>query len=95
MNKTSLRDLGKVMASWHGSQPCHGEGDGITQWSYKPCYAGQPKMDRSWGTVLTKYGPLKKGMAKHSSILALRTPWTVWKGKNMTPENHQLNGHES
>ena len=24
---------------------------------------------------------LKKGMASHFSILALRTPWTVWKGK--------------
>ena len=26
-------------------------------------------------------GPLEKGMASHFSILALRTPWTVWKGK--------------
>ena len=26
-------------------------------------------------------GPLEKGMANHFSILALRTPWTVWKGK--------------
>ena len=25
--------------------------------------------------------PLEKGMANHFSILALRTPWTVWKGK--------------
>ena len=30
---------------------------------------------------LTERGPLEKGMAKHFSILALRTPWTVWKGK--------------
>ena len=28
-----------------------------------------------------KCGPLEKGMANHFSILALRTPWTVWKGK--------------
>ena len=28
-----------------------------------------------------KRGPLEKGMANHFSILALRTPWTVWKGK--------------
>ena len=28
-----------------------------------------------------KRGPLEKGMANHSSILASRTPWTVWKGK--------------
>ena len=27
------------------------------------------------------FGPLEKGMANHFSILALRTPWTVWKGK--------------
>ena len=25
--------------------------------------------------------PLEEGMANHFSILALRTPWTVWKGK--------------
>ena len=31
--------------------------------------------------VLTKYGPLEKAMANHFSILALRTPWTIWKGK--------------
>ena len=39
----------------------------------------------------TKHGPLEEGMANHSIILALRTPWTVWKGKNilhqeMSPE---------
>ena len=34
-------------------------------------------MDRSWWRVLTKCGPLEKGMANHFSILALRTPWTV------------------
>ena len=41
-------------------------------------------MDRSWWRVLTKCGPLEKGMANHFSILALRTPWTVWKGKDRT-----------
>ena len=30
---------------------------------------------------LTEFGPLEKGMANHFSILALRTPWTLWKGK--------------
>ena len=30
-----------------------------------------------------KRGPLEKGMANHSSILASRTPWTVWKGKKI------------
>ena len=38
-------------------------------------------MDRSWSTGLTKSGPLEKGMANHFSILALKTPWTVWKRK--------------
>ena len=42
-----------------------------------------PKMDGSWWRVLTKHGPLEKGMANHFSILALITPWTVWKGKQI------------
>ena len=42
---------------------------------------GPPKTDRSWWRGLTECGPLEKGMANHFSILALRTPWTVWKGK--------------
>ena len=33
-----------------------------------------PKTDGSWWRVLTKCGPLEKGMANHFSILALRTP---------------------
>ena len=40
----------------HGSQPCHGEGACVTQWSYEPCCAEPPKMDRSWWRVLKKYG---------------------------------------
>ena len=36
-------------------------------------------MDRSWWRIQTKCGPLEKRMANHFSILALRTPWTVWK----------------
>ena len=42
-----------------------------------------PKMDGSWWRLLTKRGPLDKGMANHFSILALRIPQTVWKGKNI------------
>ena len=38
-----------------------------------------PKTDGSWWRVLTKCGPLEKGMANHSSILASRIPWTIWK----------------
>ena len=40
-------------------------------------------MDRSWWRVLTKHGPLEKGMANHFSFLALRTPWIVWRSKKI------------
>ena len=40
-------------------------------------------MDGSWWRDLTKCGPWEKGMANHFSILALRTPWTAWKGKKI------------
>ena len=41
----------------------------------------------SWWRVLTRCDPLEKGMANHFNILALRTPWTVWKGqKNETSD---------
>ena len=36
-------------------------------------------MVNSW----TECGPIGKGMGNHFSILALRTPWTVWKGKQI------------
>ena len=47
----------------------------------EPCHAGPPETDGSWRRVLTQRGPLEKGMAGHFCILALRAPWTVWKGK--------------
>ena len=50
-------------------------------WNYESCHVGPPKTDGSWWRVLPKHDPLEKGMANHFSILALRTPWTVWKGK--------------
>ena len=53
----------------------------LTQWNYEPCLGGSSKTDRSWWRVLTKHVPLEKGMANYFSILALRTPWTVWKSK--------------
>ena len=40
-------------------------------------------MDRSQWSVLTKHDPLEEGMANHCSILAWRTPWTVWKDKKI------------
>ena len=35
-----------------------------------------PTMQESWVQSLGQEGPLKKGMATHSSILAWRIPWT-------------------
>ena len=55
----------------------------LTQWNYEPCPVGPPKIDGSWWRILTKCGPLEKGMASHFSILALKTPWTAWKGKKI------------
>ena len=51
--------------------------------NYEQCRVGPPKMEGSRWRVLTKRGPLEKGMANHFSILALRAPWTVWKGKKI------------
>ena len=51
----------------------------MPQWNYEPCCVGPPRMDGSQWRVLTKCGPLEKGIAKHFSILALRTPSTIWK----------------
>ena len=47
-------------------------------------------MDGSCWRVLTKCDPLEKGMANRFSILALRTPWTVWKGKKDRTLKDQL-----
>ena len=55
----------------------------VTQWSYEPCRAEPPKTDGSQQRVLTKQGPLKEEMAKHSSFLSTRTSWTVWKDKKL------------
>ena len=49
--------------------------------SMKIGHAMRPKADRSCWKGLTECGPLEQGMANHFSILALSTPWTVWKGK--------------
>ena len=42
---------------------------------------------------LTECGPLEKGMASHFSILALRTPWTVGKGKMIGYQKMNSPGH--
>ena len=54
----------------------------LTQWN-QAMPAGQSKTGGSWWKGLTERGPLEKGMASHFSILALRTPWTVWKSKKI------------
>ena len=65
-------------SNWsHRPQPC------LTQWNYESCHVGPLKTNGSWWRVLTKRGPLEKGMANHFNTLALRTPWAVWKGKNI------------
>ena len=79
----------KQPCSWelfHGSQPCCSKGACKNQWNYEPCSARPPKTDRPKQRVLTKHGPLEEEMATHSSILATRTPWTVWKGKKHDTE---------
>ena len=45
-----------------------------------PCGAAQ---DGQGWRVLTKSGPLEKGMANHFSSLAWRTHWRVWKVKKI------------
>ena len=42
--------------------------------------------DRSQWRALTAHGPQEEGMARHSSILAPRTPWAVEKGKRYDSE---------
>ena len=46
-----------------------------------PCRATQHGW--TWWRVLTKHGLLESGRANRFSILALWTPWTVWKGRNI------------
>ena len=50
--------------SSHGPQPC------LAQGNYEPCLVGPPTTEGSWQRVLTKRGPLEKGMANHFSIPA-------------------------
>ena len=66
----------------------------LRKWTYEPHCARPPKTDMSWWRVLTKCGPLEKGMANHFSILAMKTPWTVWKGKKIWNLKISLQGQE-
>ena len=77
-NSISLCPAAFCTLIWsHGPQPY------LTQWNYEPCHVEPPEMDGSWWQVLIKRGPLEKVIANHFSILALRTPWTVWKSKKV------------
>ena len=69
-----------------GSQPCPGEGACVPQWSSEPGHAGLPKTDRSQWRILTKRGLQEEEMVIHSSVLAVKTPWAVWKVKKMISE---------
>ena len=40
-----------------------------------------PAMQETWGLSLGQEGPLEKGMAIHSSVLAWKTPWTEEPGR--------------
>ena len=72
--KTTITKITK-MISW--TTAC------VTLLNHEPCCIGPPKTGRSWWSVLAIHGPLEKGMANHFSILVLRSPWTVWKGKKV------------
>ena len=57
-------------------------------------YASPFATRRLWST---EEGPLEREMATHSNILAVRTPWTVWKGKTtwqqkMSPQGQKVAG---
>ena len=59
----------------HGPQPY------LTQWNYELCHVEPPKMDGSWWRVLTKCGPLGKGMANHFQYSCLENPMNSMKRK--------------
>ena len=77
------KNLAIPLCPLHGSQPCCGNGACIILWSYEPCHARLPKRDELMWRVLPNCGPLEETMANHSSIPAVKTPWTVWKGKKI------------
>ena len=82
---SELREMVMNREAWHAV--IHGVTKSrtwLSDWTkLKPCPIGPPKIGGSWWRGLTDCGPLEKGMANHYSILALRTSWTVWKGKKI------------
>ena len=71
--KTTITENSPNWSQW--PQPC------LTQWNFEPCHVRPPMTDGSWWRVLTKCGPLEKGMENYFIILALWTLWIAWKGK--------------
>ena len=74
----NARDPGSIPGS--GRSP--GEGKGyLLQYSWASLLAqlvkNLPAMWETWVRSLAWKDPLEKGKATHSSILALRIPWTV------------------
>ena len=67
----------------HESQPCHAKGACITQQSYKSCHEGPHKKMGHSEMFWKKCSPLEEERATHSSMIAWRTPGTVWKGKKI------------
>ena len=53
-----------------------------------------PAMQETWVRSLGQKGPLEKGMATHSSILAWRTPWTEQSG-GLPSTGSQRVGHDA
>ena len=52
-----------------------------------------PEMQETWVQSLGWEDPLEKGMATHSSILALKIPWTEELGR-LQSKGLQISGHE-
>ena len=68
----------------HEPQPC------LAHWNYEPCRVGPPKTDGSWWRVLTKCGPLEKGMANHFSTLAWEPMNSMKRQKDRTQKDEIL-----
>ena len=52
-----------------------------------------PAMQETWVPSLGQEGPLEKGIATHSSILAWRIPWTEKPGRLQSMGSHGV-GYE-
>ena len=57
-----------------------------------PCHVGPPKMDGLWWRVLTKCGPLEKGMAPSLQYCCLENPMNSMKRQNDRTLKDELPG---